>query len=515
MNPDAESPCIADVGQPLADGERAPHKAGLVTVLPIRKNRSEGNWQWGPETLKERMAKGRVRIGGNSDRGFTIYILKDGEYAKIQRGEFQEIGRAPDGSILVEDNDATFVRAVPGSQWRISSHDATQYGSRLVGSILPDRSFPFPKSVYAVRDTLRFFTESNPAAVIVDFFAGSGTTLNAVNLLNATDNGRRRCILVTNNEASGDEADALRGQGLSPGDAEWEAHGICQSVTWPRSKYTILGKRDDDTALDGEYMTGTTREVEKARKFIHIGFVDAANLNSVPKRKQLIALIDGLPQTLVKADAPYIVSESHDASVLFDPAAKNDWLEALEGQDHIARFFIVTPRKAEFDAIKAEVQELLGPLTLTEEEKRPMAEGFAANLEYFRLDFLEPARVQLRRAFREILPLLWLKAGAVGPRPTLARDADEPDLLLPEGSNFAVLLHESKVRKALTKLAKAPRLEVLYLVTDDEDAFRAMSDAVRDARGDAGEHLETVQLYRSYLDNFTINRADSAEGARS
>lgn len=515
VNPDAESPCIADVGQPLADGERAPHKAGLVTVLPIRKNRSEGNWQWGPETLKERMAKGRVRIGGNSDRGFTIYILKDGEYAKIQRGEFQEIGRAPDGSILVEDNDATFVRAVPGSQWRISSHDATQYGSRLVGSILPDRSFPFPKSVYAVRDTLRFFTESNPAAVIVDFFAGSGTTLNAVNLLNATDNGRRRCILVTNNEASGDEADALRGQGLSPGDAEWEAHGICQSVTWPRSKYTILGKRDDDTALDGEYMTGTTREVEKARKFIHIGFVDAANLNSVPKRKQLIALIDGLPQTLVKADAPYIVSESHDASVLFDPAAKNDWLEALEGQDHIARFFIVTPRKAEFDAIKAEVQELLGPLTLTEEEKRPMAEGFAANLEYFRLDFLEPARVQLRRAFREILPLLWLKAGAVGPRPTLARDADEPDLLLPEGSNFAVLLHESKVRKALTKLAKAPRLEVLYLVTDDEDAFRAMSDAVRDARGDAGEHLETVQLYRSYLDNFTINRADSAEGARS
>jgi hypothetical protein len=52
-------------------------------------------------------------------------------------------------------------------------------------------------------------------------------------------------------------------------------------------------------------------------------------------------------------------------------------------------------------------------------------------------------------------------------------------------------------------------------VTDDEEAFRAMSDAVRDARGEAGEHLETVQLYRSYLDNFTINRADAAEGARA
>jgi adenine-specific DNA-methyltransferase len=50
-----------------------------------------------------------------------------------------------------------------------------------------------------------------------------------------------------------------------------------------------------------------------------------------------------------------------------------------------------------------------------------MSAGFAANLAYFKLDFLDPERVSLRRAFREILPLLWLKAGAVGPRPELKR----------------------------------------------------------------------------------------------
>ena len=46
----------------------------------------------------------------------------------------------------------------------------------------------------------------NPNALIIDFFAGSGTTLHAVELLNEYDGGHRRCILVTNNEVSEDEA---------------------------------------------------------------------------------------------------------------------------------------------------------------------------------------------------------------------------------------------------------------------------------------------------------------------
>ena len=99
----------------------------------------------------------------------------------------------------------------------------------------------------------------------LDFFAGSGTTLNAVNLLNAADGGRRRCILVTNNEVSAAEAETLRGRGLQPADDDWEALGICRSVTWPRSKFTLLGRRDDGTLLSGEYLTGKVVEKEKAQ----------------------------------------------------------------------------------------------------------------------------------------------------------------------------------------------------------------------------------------------------------
>ena len=93
------------------------------------------------------------------------------------------------------------------------------------------KRFSFPKSVYAVEDVLRFFVINKKDALIVDFFAGSGTTLHALNLLNAEDGGKRRCILVTNNEVSADEAKKLNNQGYKPGDKEWERLGIAHHVT--------------------------------------------------------------------------------------------------------------------------------------------------------------------------------------------------------------------------------------------------------------------------------------------
>jgi adenine-specific DNA-methyltransferase len=497
---------IRKVGDPLLASNSTPLQVkGLVPILPIRKNGTEGRWQWTPETLRERMKQGRVRAGGNEKRGFVIYILKDGEYAKIERGEFQEAGRASDGSIIVDDADASFVMAIPGSQWRIASHDATQYGSRLLGDLLPDRRFPFPKSLYAVRDTLRFFLEDKPSALTVDFFAGSGTTLNAVNLLNATDGGQRRCILVTNNEVSAEESANFTTQGLQPGDVAWEAQGICRSVTWPRSKYTILGQRDDGTVLTGEYLTGKTVEREKARNFTHVGFVHPSTLNTQPKKKQMVALIDGLPQTLVQADSAFIVSADHQASVLFDPAAAEQWLEALDGQDHVTDFYIVTPVKREFDQLKAEVVALLGPVLVPEEEKRPMAQGFAANLAYFKLEFLERDSIPLRRAFKELLPLLWLKAGAMGPRPALKSNETEPPFLAPAANNFAVLLDESHLRALIKHLAERSGLAQVYIVTDSDEAFKSMARELRATLSRRNPDVQVAQLYRDYLLNFLIN----------
>ena len=251
---DPDTKVVEKVGDTLPPRvSEAPLVLGAVAILPIRQDKSEGNWQWSPVTFRKRLKEGRVKIGGNTKRGFTVYILKPGEYGKIQSGEFKEIGRAADGSLQVEENDPSIVTAIPGSQWKISSHDSTQYGSRLLSKLLPRRSFPFPKSLYAVEDALRFFVKEKLDATILDFFSGSGTTAHAVMRLNNQDNGKRQCISVTNNEVGADEQKALRGQDLRPGDPEWEKFGICDYITKPRVQVAITGETPDGNPITGDY----------------------------------------------------------------------------------------------------------------------------------------------------------------------------------------------------------------------------------------------------------------------
>lgn len=251
---DPSGPRIVDVGAPLPAGKSEPPKIkGHLALLPIRKDGSEGNWQWYPDTLKRRMAQGRVKLGGNAKRGFTVYILKNGEFAKITSGEYAISGHDDTGAIEVEEKESATVLALPGTQWRVSSHDATQYGTRLLSAFLPGRRFPFPKSLFAVEDALRFFVKGKPEAVILDFFSGSGTTAHAVMRLNKQDDGKRQCISVTNNEVGAAEQKALRERRLRPGDPDWEHLGICDYITKPRVQAAISGMTPDGQPIKGDY----------------------------------------------------------------------------------------------------------------------------------------------------------------------------------------------------------------------------------------------------------------------
>ena len=473
------------VGVPLVDGSHPAKQTVVrqneVEIWPIDDDGNERCWQWGSVAVQRRYSELEFRWKDDQVHGyFRTSNLPILDYETV---------------------------------WVDSIYDAASHGSALVQSAI-GRSFPFPKSIYAVKSCIEKAVWNKPNALIVDFFAGSGTTLNAVNLINAVDGGRRRCILVTNNEVSGDEGDAMRGRALQPGDDEWEAQGICRSVTWPRSKFTIQGRRDDGTPLPGEYLTGRTRSIDKPRRFTQVGFVEPAQLDTVAKRKQVVALIDGLPQTAVTDGTDFVVSEDHAASVLFNPAAAEAWLEALEGQDHIASFFIVTPVKKLYDQIKAAVSDLLGPLQASEDDTRPMRDGFTANLAYFKLDFLDPERVSLKRAFREVLPLLWLKAGAVGPRPVLPPGEPEPALFEPEGCQFVVLLRESRLTRLLSAVQhRTAPLSHVFIVTDSDESFKRMAAEVRAAAGAHAAALQVLQLYRDYLANFLINRQQEAGDA--
>ncbi|MDP2433348.1 MAG: DNA methyltransferase [Pseudomonadota bacterium] len=244
---------IVEIGEPLPDGEHvAPHRDGSVTILPIRTDGSEGRWQIGATELGARMKQGRIRLGRPTSYGFVVNYLPDGAYAEVKSDKFVIQGYAPDGSLIAAGAVGDLSRIAP-TQWKIASHNASENGSTLLASYLPKRKFPYPKSLYAVEDALRFFVANKPDAVVLDFFSGSGTTAHAVMRLNRQDGGRRQCISVTNNEVAADEQKSLREQWLRPGDPEWEKHGICDYITKPRVKAAITGKTPDGEPIKGDY----------------------------------------------------------------------------------------------------------------------------------------------------------------------------------------------------------------------------------------------------------------------
>lgn len=244
---------IVSIGDPLPDGEHlAPACEHLIAILPIRRDRSEGRWQIGAAELDSRIKQGRVRLGRPTSYGFVVNYLPDGAYADVLSEKFEIKGYASDGSINAIGVAGDLSR-IASTQWKIASHNASEHGSSLLASIIPKRKFPFPKSLYAVEDALRFFVLNKSEAIILDFFSGSGTTAHAVMRLNRQDGGRRQCISVTNNEVAADEQKALREQGLRPGDAEWEKHGICDYITKPRVAAAITGKTPEGEPIKGDY----------------------------------------------------------------------------------------------------------------------------------------------------------------------------------------------------------------------------------------------------------------------
>src|SRR3546814_11090470 len=123
---------------------------------------------------------------------------------------------------------------MPISSWHRPSHNAEIHGTDLVKAFIGERGFPFPKSLYAVEDCLKLFIADQKQAVVLDFFAGSGTTAHAVMRLNRQDGGARQSISVTNNEVAAEEQNALSLAALRPGDAAWEQRGICDYKQKPK-----------------------------------------------------------------------------------------------------------------------------------------------------------------------------------------------------------------------------------------------------------------------------------------
>lgn len=377
---------IVGTGESLKEGqtiESVVIPKDVIAIWPIKPDGSEGCWQISQTSIETLLKKGYIKVTYSKKWGYVAQYLAEGERAKVESGVFPIIGKDEYGTLILGEAEGAGAPFIPGTQWRISSHSAREQGASLLNKIFPDQRFSFPKSLYAVHDAIRFFVTSKPNALIVDFFAGSGTTLHAVNLLNSEYGGNRRCIMVTNNEVSADEAKTLSDSGYNPGDEEWEKFGIARYVTWPRTVCSIEGHDVKGNPLKGNYLGNN----------------------------------------------------------------------------------------------------------------KPMADGFEANAVFFKLGFLDKTSVALGRQFKEMLPTLWMKAGAIGACPTVSEDI--PDMLILPENKFAVLINEMSYMTFEKHIAEHSEIETIYIVTDSEPGYREMIASF--------EGKNTYQLYRDYLDNFRIN----------
>lgn len=244
-------------GEPLAGDEkdRPAEIDGHAAVWPVRSDGKLGIWRVDSRKLNELIAKGYAHVSSkpNAEQPTLRYLLS-GTVEQIEVGALTVTGRGKRGEVLVEFPEAARVRRVK-TVWSRGRHIAGGAGgAHLLNLLFNDRGrFTYPKSLYAVEDTVRIAVGGKPHATVVDFFSGSGTTTHAVMRLNKQDGGQRVSISVTNNEVSADEQAGLRKAGLRPGDPAWEQLGICDYITKPRIAAAVTGETAEGSPVKGNY----------------------------------------------------------------------------------------------------------------------------------------------------------------------------------------------------------------------------------------------------------------------
>lgn len=360
------------VGRPLAkdeDKENITPPAGTYAAWPINEAGGEAVWQASAENAARLLESGYLRSGRFNKKlsRHSVTYLREGTVQALESGLLNLV----DGKVtrVVEQTR----NHVGRSTWNIRSHNATSQGTKLLGRILPRRKFPYPKSLYAVEDALRFFVLNKPEAVILDFFAGSGTTAHAVMRLNKQDGGNRQCISVTNNEVAADEQKKLREAGLRPGDAEWEQIGICDYITKPRVAAAITGKTPGGEPIKGDYKFTDEFPIsegfEENAEFFTLTYETPLSVSHNLAFSRVAPLlwlragaqgsrIDKLPVDGWAITDAYALLNNVDAAAPF--------IEALAQVDGVRIAYIVTDDDRRFQAIAKRLPDGVEPVRLYE-----------------------------------------------------------------------------------------------------------------------------------------------------
>jgi adenine-specific DNA-methyltransferase len=144
-------------------------RVGELTLFPVNDDGTERVWSWGHVT--------------------ALQNIKDLEVRRSTEGVvsiFRKVRPRNEGSL-------------PSTVWVKPEYSAVEYGSVLLKNMFNKREFSFPKSVHAVADCLSV-AGAHKNAIVLDIFAGSGTTPHAVINLNQSDDGERKFVVFETND---------------------------------------------------------------------------------------------------------------------------------------------------------------------------------------------------------------------------------------------------------------------------------------------------------------------------
>jgi adenine-specific DNA-methyltransferase len=194
----------ANNNQNLKSTTKSPDKAVTITEPGTGRTFTD-TWSYGIEQLEKFIQDGKI-IWPKKDDGqprIRDYLWgKERQFIALSSEWISERESIPKGWPNVEQN------------------------TKMVKSMLPEVDFPHPKPIKLIEYLIS--TTCGEDAIILDFFAGSGTTGHAVMNLNAADGGTRRCILCTNNE-----------------------NGIAERITYPRLVAAINGWKQGKNSVPG------------------------------------------------------------------------------------------------------------------------------------------------------------------------------------------------------------------------------------------------------------------------
>jgi adenine-specific DNA-methyltransferase len=337
---------------------------GMSVAWPVRRDGRLGIWRVDARRFTALAEQGYAYVTTRDEtRGtWTVKYLMTGTIQGIEAGIINVVGRGDRGEVMLESTVAR--SAIAKTMWHRGRHTAGGAGgTQALAALLGERGlFPFPKSVYAVRDCLTVAIGDRREALILDFFAGSGTTFHATSLMNAEDGGNRRSILVTNNEVSETDARRLARAGHERGDEEFERHGIFERVTQPRCAAVVTGLRPDGQPAAGYHIDGRPYGdgFDESVEFFRLDYLDP---DEIELGQQLEAILPALWLAAgsvgdwrgASRRSGFVMPKGAPFAVLLRESGFRAFAEALEARPDVTHVWLVTDSERAFVEMRAAI----------------------------------------------------------------------------------------------------------------------------------------------------------------